>query len=128
MNDRFEQDPSPVDDIQLDAVPQEEDDIQQDTAQVEGALLATAQENTLADVVRDWWLRVRAGDLGSLPIILGFIIITMIFGLAEPLFFSSRTPSAAAGESCSARACQHASPAGSCWRFAMPISARRTRP
>jgi D-xylose transport system permease protein len=90
MNDRFEQEPSPIDDIQLDAVPQDEDDIQQDTAQVEGALLATAQENTLADVVRDWRLRVRAGDLGSLPIILGFIIIATIFGLAEPLFFSSR--------------------------------------
>ena len=90
MNDSSQQETKPIDDIQLDAVPQDEDDIQQDTAQVEGALLASAQGDTLADVIRDWWLRVRAGDLGSLPIILGFIIIATIFGLAEPLFFSSR--------------------------------------
>ncbi len=90
MNDNFKQDPSPIDDIQLDAVIQDEDDIQQDTAQVEGVLLAATQEKTLADVIRDWWLRFRAGDLGSLPIILGFIIIATIFGLAEPLFFSAR--------------------------------------
>ena len=90
MNDSFKEESGPIDDIQLDAVPQDADDIQQETAQVEGALLASAQGDTLADVIRDWWLRVRAGDLGSLPIILGFVIIAVIFGMAEPLFFSSR--------------------------------------
>ncbi len=90
MNDSMKQETSPIDDTQLDAIPQDQDDIQQETARVEGALLAGAQETSLTDVLRDWWLRVRSGDLGSLPIILGFIIIAIIFGLAEPLFFSAR--------------------------------------
>ena len=90
MNDSSPQEAKPIDDIQLDPVPQDEDDIQQDTAQVEGALIASAQEDTLADVVRDWLLRVRAGDLGSIPIILGFVIIAIIFGINESLFFSAR--------------------------------------
>ena len=60
MNDDTQQESSPIADIQLDAVPQDEDDIQQDTAQVEGALLASVQEDTLGDVIRDWGVRVRA--------------------------------------------------------------------
>ena len=67
MNDSFKQETKPIDDIQLDAVPQDADDIQQDTAQVERALIASAQEDTLADVIRDWWLRVRAGADGEPP-------------------------------------------------------------
>jgi D-xylose transport system permease protein len=66
------------------------EDIQQDTAPVAGVSLATGQEQTLGDVFRGWWQRVRVGDLGSLPIIIGLIIIAIIFGIAEPLFFSSR--------------------------------------
>jgi D-xylose transport system permease protein len=60
------------------------------TANVEGALLANAPQETLGDYVHNWLGRVRAGDLGSLPIIIGFLIIAIIFGLLEPLFFSPR--------------------------------------
>ena len=90
MSDGTQKDTAPINDIKLDAVPVVEGDIQQDIAQVEGVALVSAEESTLADVFRDWWRRVRVGDLGSLPIIFGLIVIAIIFGLAEPLFFSSR--------------------------------------
>lgn len=66
------------------------EDIEQEVAQVDGVRLATTQESTLGEVFREWWVRIRAGDLGSLPIIIGLVIIAIIFGIAEPLFFSSR--------------------------------------
>lgn len=90
MSDSKKQDSGPIDDIRLDAIPVDEDDIQQDIAQVEGVALASAEESTIGDVIRDWWRRVRVGDIGSLPIIIGLIVIAVIFGIAEPLFFSSR--------------------------------------
>ena len=62
----------------------------QRTAQVEGVLLADAPQETLGDYARNWLRRVRAGDLGSLPIIIGFVVIAIIFGILEPLFFSPR--------------------------------------
>ena len=90
MSNGTQQESAPIDDIKLDAVVVDEDDIQQDIAQVEGVALAGAEESTLGDVIRDWWRRVRVGDIGSLPIIVGLIVIAIIFGIAEPLFFSSR--------------------------------------
>jgi D-xylose transport system permease protein len=53
-------------------------------------MLANAPQETLGDYIHNWLGRVRAGDLGSLPIIVGFLIISIIFGLLEPLFFSPR--------------------------------------
>ncbi|HSE09040.1 MAG TPA: sugar ABC transporter permease [Nocardioidaceae bacterium] len=35
--------------------------------------------------------RVRGGDLGSLPVIIGLIIISLVFYVQEPTFLSSRT-------------------------------------
>ena len=35
--------------------------------------------------------RVRGGDLGSLPVIVGLIIISLVFYAQEPTFLSSRT-------------------------------------
>lgn len=90
MSDSKQQDTAPIDDIKLGAITVDEDDIQQDIAEVEGVALASATEDSMTDVLRDWWRRVRVGDLGSLPIIIGLVIIAIIFGLAEPLFFSSR--------------------------------------
>jgi len=41
---------------------------------------AVAHERTsVADAARGWWQGVRAGDLGSLPIIVGLIIIAIVF-------------------------------------------------
>ncbi len=59
-------------------------------APVKGAKLAHAPQETVTDYLRNWLNRVRAGDLGSLPIIIGLLLIIVIFGILEPLFFSPR--------------------------------------
>jgi D-xylose transport system permease protein len=59
-------------------------------AQVEGARLAEAPQATLGDYARNWLRRVRGGDLGSLPIVIGLIVIAAIFGTLQPVFFSAR--------------------------------------
>lgn len=56
---------------------------------VEGRDTAVA-DDTLKHYVETWWRRVRGGDLGSLPIIVGLIVIAAVFGTLEPLFFSAR--------------------------------------
>lgn len=46
---------------------------------------------SLGGYIQDWLRRVRAGDLGSLPIILGLIMIAAIFGyLSDGIFFRPR--------------------------------------
>jgi D-xylose transport system permease protein len=47
-------------------------------------------QETLGEYFNNWFKRVRGGDLGSLPIIVGVILIALIFGMLEPLFFSAR--------------------------------------
>lgn len=47
--------------------------------------------NSVEAYVGDWLRRVRAGDLGALPIIVGLIIIALIFGRAsDGIFFRER--------------------------------------
>ena len=49
------------------------------------------EQPTLGSYVQDWMVRVRSGDLGSLPIIIGIIAIAAIFGtLSEGIFFRER--------------------------------------
>ncbi|MGB1251131.1 MAG: sugar ABC transporter permease [Candidatus Promineifilaceae bacterium] len=49
------------------------------------------EQPTFTSYVEDWLVRVRAGDLGSLPIIIGIIAIAAIFGtLSEGIFFRER--------------------------------------
>jgi D-xylose transport system permease protein len=43
---------------------------------------------TVASHLNDYWGRVRGGDLGSLPAILGLVILCLIFGVARDAFFS----------------------------------------
>jgi D-xylose transport system permease protein len=43
---------------------------------------------TVAGHVHDYWGRIRGGDLGSLPAVLGLIVLSLIFGIARPTFFS----------------------------------------
>lgn len=56
----------------------------------QGGALAEPPPQSFGDYVNDWLRRVRAGDLGSLPIIIGLVLIAIIFGYLQPLFFSSR--------------------------------------
>ena len=44
---------------------------------------------TVASHVNDYWGRVRGGDLGSLPAILGLVVLCLIFGVARETFFSA---------------------------------------
>jgi D-xylose transport system permease protein len=58
-----------------------------------GPALARADRNTLPTLsayMKAWWVRVRSGELGSLPIIVGLLLIVTIFGLAEDVFISPR--------------------------------------
>ncbi len=43
---------------------------------------------TLGDSVRDYLGRLKGGDVGSLPALLGLVVLLIVFGLASPDFFS----------------------------------------
>jgi D-xylose transport system permease protein len=43
---------------------------------------------TVAGHLHDYWGRVRGGDLGSLPAVLGLIFLSLVFGVARETFFS----------------------------------------
>lgn len=49
-----------------------------------------AGAETLRGYLRRWWQRVRAGDLGSLPIVIGLVAIVVVFGLLDRTFLSER--------------------------------------
>ncbi len=44
---------------------------------------------TMAGHINDYWGRVRGGDLGTLPAVLGLIVLALIFGVARDTFFST---------------------------------------
>ena len=49
-----------------------------------------APVETLGGYVRRWWQGVRAGELGSLPIIVGLVVIGLVFGTLDDTFFTER--------------------------------------
>ena len=52
---------------------------------------ANGRDNSFGGYVREWLRGLRSGDLGSLPIILGLVVISLIFGtLSEGIFFRER--------------------------------------
>jgi D-xylose transport system permease protein len=46
--------------------------------------------DTLGGYLRRWWQGVRAGELGSLPIIVGLVVIAIVFGSLDDTFFVER--------------------------------------
>jgi D-xylose transport system permease protein len=48
------------------------------------------ESQTLSGYFRIWWQGVRAGELGSLPIIVGLIVIFIVFGILEENFLTER--------------------------------------
>ena len=50
----------------------------------------TSTQQGVGDYVRGWWERTRDGDLGAIPIIVGLLVITAIFGTLDPVFLTSR--------------------------------------
>ena len=57
-------------------------------AATQPALEAPAE--TLGGYVRRWWQGVLAGELGSLPIIVGLVVIAIVFGTLDDTFFTER--------------------------------------
>jgi D-xylose transport system permease protein len=48
------------------------------------------EPTTVGEYFQAWWVRVQAGDLGFLPIIVGLLIIVAIFGILDSRYFSER--------------------------------------
>ena len=48
------------------------------------------RQESLEEYYQNWLRRVRAGNLGSLPILVGLLVIAIIFGIREPIFFVPR--------------------------------------
>ncbi|WP_328465089.1 ABC transporter permease [Actinoplanes sp. NBC_00393] len=48
-----------------------------------------AVKPTVSSHIRDYWARVRGGDLGTLPAVLGLLVLTLIFSVARPDTFLS---------------------------------------
>ncbi len=49
----------------------------------------TATSGGIGDAVREWWTDVRSGQLGSLPIIVGLIIIAIVFQSQNDRFLTA---------------------------------------
>jgi D-xylose transport system permease protein len=49
-----------------------------------------AEQETLKGYMARWWQGVRAGELGSLPIIVGLVVIAVVFGMLNDTFFEER--------------------------------------
>jgi D-xylose transport system permease protein len=45
--------------------------------------------NSLGEYVKIWWTRVRSGESGALPVILGLVVIVVYFQVRSSLFLSS---------------------------------------
>jgi D-xylose transport system permease protein len=49
------------------------------------------REQGLAGLLKGFGQRVRGGELGSLPVVIGLIVIALVFYVQDPTFLSSRT-------------------------------------
>lgn len=46
----------------------------------------TAEKATLKSAMHDYWLRIKAGDIGSLPAVLGLVALCIVFGSMSSVF------------------------------------------
>ena len=44
---------------------------------------------SLADAARDWWVGVRNGELGALPIVIGIVVIAIYFQARNSQFITA---------------------------------------
>jgi len=54
-----------------------------------GDLIGSGVEGGLGDQMSAWWQRVRGGDMGSLPAIGGFIVLSILFSILSPYFLTA---------------------------------------
>jgi D-xylose transport system permease protein len=45
---------------------------------------------TISDYLRRRWVDIRAGELGSVPIVVGLLVIAVVFGLLDDTFFKAQ--------------------------------------
>ena len=50
----------------------------------------TVSDQTPSGYLREWWQRVRGGELGSLPIIVALVVIAIVFGFLDDAFLTER--------------------------------------
>ncbi len=57
----------------------------------ESAIVAAPEilANTLADYVKAWWQKVKAGDSGVLPVVIGLVVIVAVFEIKTSLYLSA---------------------------------------
>ena len=60
------------------------------TTEVGSDLIGSGQEGGLVDQVRAWLQRVRGGDMGALPAVAGFIVLSVLFSVLSPFFLTER--------------------------------------
>jgi D-xylose transport system permease protein len=52
--------------------------------------IGSGQEGGVGDQVRAWLQRVRSGEMGALPAIGGFIVLSILFSILSPVFLTER--------------------------------------
>jgi D-xylose transport system permease protein len=60
------------------------------TALPASGLIGSGQEGGLADQIRAYGLRVRSGDMGVLPAVAGFVVLSILFTALSPFFLTER--------------------------------------
>src|SRR5437870_5748069 len=53
-------------------------------------LIGSGQEGTVGDQVRAYFSRVRHGEMGALPAIGGFVVLSVLFSILSPFFLTER--------------------------------------
>jgi D-xylose transport system permease protein len=59
------------------------------TAQTGEQTPVPPQAQSIPDAVRDWWDRIRGGDVGSMPAILGLVVLIVVFSILRPHTFTN---------------------------------------
>lgn len=57
---------------------------------IAGDLIGSGVEGGVGDQVRAWLQRVRGGEMGALPAIGGFIVLSILFSILSPFFLTER--------------------------------------
>ncbi len=52
-------------------------------------IAAAGDEGGIGQAMRDYWTRVKGGDVGSLPAVLGLIVLVLLFSILKPSTFFS---------------------------------------
>jgi len=59
------------------------------TASAEAELPPEIMAQSMGEYLRGWWQKVKGGDSGVLPVVLGIVIVFVAFQIANSKFLSS---------------------------------------